>query len=103
MSFLYLKTVLTVPGLPPFIHIAELEPIDAGLCRTERMLELSADQAVTGAYRRAPAALHNFATPPQQTLPHPDHWGDLDGISATSVTQSEFETLWLEAEQKFDL
>ncbi|AKK04342.1 hypothetical protein [Corynebacterium epidermidicanis] len=102
-DFLYIKTTMDIPGAPAVVHIAELEPLDGQLCRPLRMVELGAGEQVQGAYRRHPVALHNFATTPQDEIVHPDHWGELDGISASSMTAAEFETLWLEAEQKFQL
>lgn len=96
---IYLKTILEVPGLAPMSHIAELEVIDSRTCRPLRMLELH-DATVAGAFRRTPALSHNFTAPPQDLIPHPDHWGDID-LAHERVEQSEFEALWLEAEQKF--
>lgn len=98
MTYLYVKTTMQVSGLAPIVHLAELEPVPgAPLCRPARMLEVAADGAVTGAYRRTPELTVGMSSPPQQLIPHPDSWGDLPDIASERISATEFDALWLEA------
>ncbi|MEJ5928497.1 hypothetical protein WG915_07690 [Corynebacterium sp. H128] len=105
---IHVKTTLRVPGVAVVIHLAELEPLEGSpLCRPVRLLEATAEGSITGAFRRAsaqhPAACVNMSSPPQQLIPHPDSWGQLEDIETEMISAEEFAALWLEAEAKLPL
>lgn len=102
MSLIYVKTVMSVPGVAEMVHLAELEHAEGSpLCTPSRMLEATGEGQITGAFRRTPALSHGMSTPPQQIIPHPDTWGDLPDITNEPLTAEEFEAQWQRAMEIF--
>ncbi len=78
---IYVRTDLTVEGLGQVIHVAELEEAGAQ-CQMLRLIELAPDETVAATSR------------PDRAVPHPDTYGNYEGITASYLTAAEFEALW---------
>ena len=81
------------------LNIAELEEISAHECTMVRMIELDPAETITGIY--TDGRVIGQANQPLGTVPHPSTYGQLDGITASRLTEAEFEGLWEEARAKF--
>ncbi len=81
------------------LNIAELEEISPAECTMVRMIELDPAESITGIYYDG--RVIGQANPPMATVPHPDTYGELPGITATRIKADEFESLWAEAQAKF--
>ena len=96
---IYVRTTLTVPGAGSVVNIAELADIDGTSCHMIRMIELTPDYAITGAFARG--KIVGQANQPLETIPHPDTYDQFEGIEAEMLTADRFEGLWAEARAKF--
>lgn len=81
------------------LNIAELEEVSARECTMVRMMELDPSERITGIY--VDGRVIGQANPPMATVPHPDAYDELEGITATRLDSDEFEALWAEAQAKF--
>lgn len=81
------------------LNIAELEEISTRECTMVRMIELDPAERITGIY--VDGQVIGQANPPMATVPHPNTYDALEGITATRLAESEFEALWAEAQAKF--
>ncbi|WP_342318722.1 hypothetical protein [Corynebacterium mayonis] len=96
----YVRIHYTVPDLGgELLNIAELEEVSPGTCTMVRMIELDPAERITGAY--ADGRVVGQANEPTSSVPHPDSYGQFDGINATRLTAEEFEGLWVKARAKF--
>ncbi|ADK29884.1 hypothetical protein [Corynebacterium pseudotuberculosis] len=98
-SYLYVQTLMSIPGVGTSNHIAELEPINATECLLHRLLEVDPANAVCGAARGKTVV--GMAAPPHSTVPHPESYADFPDIEASYLSSEEFEALWSEAVAKF--
>ncbi len=96
---LFVRTTLTIPGAGSVVNIAELVELNPHECRMVRMIELTPDHAITGAFI-AGRVIGN-ANRPLDTVPHPDTYDQFEGIEAENITADHFEGLWEEARAKF--
>lgn len=78
------------------LNIAELEELSPTECTMVRMIELDPSETITGIY--ADGRVIGQANMPMGTVPHPDSYDSFDGITATRLTEEEFEGLWAEAQ-----
>ncbi|QPK83247.1 hypothetical protein G7Y29_10580 [Corynebacterium qintianiae] len=83
------------------LNIAELEDVTEVECTMLRMIELDPAETITGIY--AEGRVVGRANTPMGTVPHPDSYGQFDGITATRISRDEFEGLWQEALHKLGL
>lgn len=81
------------------LNIAELEEISPTQCTMVRMIELDPNESITGAY--AEGRIHGQANEPTPVVPHPDAYNQFEGITASTLTEEEFDGLWAEARAKF--
>lgn len=81
------------------LNIAELEELSPRECAMLRMIELDPAETITGIY--VDGRVIGQANQPMGTAPHPDTYAALDGITATRLSEEEFEALWAEAAAKF--
>ena len=81
------------------LNIAELEEVSARECTMLRMIELDPSEAITGIY--VDGRVIGQANQPMSTVPHPRTYDTMEGITATHLTEEEFEGLWSEARAKF--
>lgn len=81
------------------LNIAELEEVTARECTMVRMMELDPNERITGIY--VDGRVIGQANPPMATVPHPETYDELEGITATHLDADEFEALWAEAQAKF--
>lgn len=98
-SYLYVRTIMSIPGVGTSNHIAELEPTNATECRLHRLLEVDPTNSVCGAARDG--VVVGMAAPPQPTVPHPESYADFPDIETAYLSLEEFEALWSEAIEKF--
>ena len=98
---IYVRTTLTVPGAGSVVNVAELAELNDRECRMVRMIELTPDHVIMGAFIDGKIA--GQANEPLDTVPHPDTYDDFPDISAQYVDQSRFDALWSEATAKFGL
>ena len=80
-------------------NIAELEEVSVHECTMVRMIELDPAETITGIY--VDGQVRGQANQPLGTVPHPSTYDQLDGITASHLTEAEFEGLWEEARAKF--
>ena len=80
------------------LNIAELEEISAHECTMVRMLELDPAETITGIY--VDGRVIGQANQPMVTVPHPRTYDSMEGITATHLSEEEFEGLWSEARAK---
>lgn len=80
------------------LNIAELEEISAHECTMVRMLELDPAETITGIY--VDGRVIGQANQPMVTVPHPRTYDSMEGITATHLSEEEFEGLWSEAQAK---
>lgn len=96
----YVRIHYQVPELGgELLNIAELDEISAAECAMLRMIELDPAESITGIF--VDGRVIGQANRPLGTVPHPRTYGQLEGITATHLTQDEFEGLWQEARAKF--
>lgn len=95
MSKIYVRTELSVPGAEPMVHTAEVEEIDSKTARMVRLVQQTAEFAVTGAW--VEGTPHGEVAVPGSTVPHPDTYSDYPDLKATRLDAKEFEALWAEA------
>lgn len=79
---LYVKTVLSVPGVGELVHFAELHARSPRECTLVRLVEANA------------AGEPQRATEPGSVVPHPDTYGAYPGLAATAISTEDFEALW---------
>ena len=96
---LFVRTTLTIPGAGSVVNIAELVELSPHECRMVRMIELTPDHAIVGAF--IDGRVIGNANRPLDTVPHPDTYDQFEGIEAERVTADHFEGLWAEARAKF--
>ena len=96
---LYIRTDLTVPEAGSLISIADLIELDGSSCRVARMIELDGSETIKGAYLEGRAV--GQINTPQDTVPHPNTYGDFPDISYRTLSEEEYEALWTEATTKF--
>ena len=80
------------------LNIAELEEISAHECTMVRMIELDPAETITGIY--VDGQVIGQANQPMRTVPHPRTYDSMEGITATHLSEDEFEGLWSEAQAK---
>ena len=80
------------------LNIAELEEVSAHECTMVRMIELDPSETITGIY--VDGRVIGQANKPMGTVPHPRTYDAMEGITATHLTEEEFEGLWSEAQAK---
>ena len=80
------------------LNIAELEEISAHECTMVRMIELDPAETITGIY--VDGQVIGQANQPMGTVPHPRTYDSMEGITATHLSEDEFEGLWSEAQAK---
>ena len=80
------------------LNIAELEEVSAHECTMIRMIELDPAETITGIY--ADGRVIGQANQPMGTVPHPRTYDSMEGITATHLSEEEFEGLWSEAQAK---
>nr|WP_228496321.1 MULTISPECIES: hypothetical protein [Corynebacterium] len=80
------------------LNIAELEEISAHECTMVRMIELDPAETITGIY--VDGRVIGQANQPMGTVPHPRTYDSMEGITATHLSEEEFEGLWSEAQAK---
>ena len=80
------------------LNIAELEEISAHECTMVRMIELDPAETITGIY--VDGNVIGQANQPMGTVPHPRSYDPMEGITATHLSEEEFEGLWSEAQAK---
>lgn len=80
------------------LNIAELEEVSAHECTMVRMIELDPSETITGIY--VDGRVIGQANMPMGTVPHPRTYDAMEGITATHLTEAEFEGLWSEAQAK---
>ena len=96
----FVRIQYSVPELGgELLNIAELEEVSAHECTMVRMIELDPSETITGIY--VDGRVIGQANQPLGTVPHPDTYDQLDGITATRLSAPEFEGLWEEARAKF--
>lgn len=96
----YVRIHYLVPELgAELINIAELEELSSRECTMVRMIELDPAETITGIYTGG--RVIGQANQPLGTVPHPSTYGQLDGITASRLTEAEFEGLWEEARARF--
>lgn len=64
-----------------------------------RMIELDPSETITGIY--VDGEVLGQANRPMSTVPHPRTYDAMEGITATHLTEAEFEGLWSEARAVF--
>ncbi|MDO5032210.1 hypothetical protein [Corynebacterium sp.] len=94
-THLYVRTTMTIPGVGTAIHVAELEELGPQACAMQRMIALAPNDAIMGA--ATPTTSVGNADIPQKQVPHPDTYGDFEGIEAERISAEDFHTLWSEA------
>ena len=80
------------------LNIAELEEISVHECTMVRMIELDPAETITGIY--VDGRVIGQANQPMGTVPHPRTYDSMEGITATHLSEEEFEGLWSEAQAK---
>lgn len=96
----FIRLHYSVPELGgELLNIAELEEVSATECTMVRMIELDPNETITGIY--ADGTVIGQANEPMGTVPHPDMYAQFEGITATRLSEAEFEGLWEEARAKF--
>lgn len=96
----FVRIQYSVPELGgELLNIAELEEVSAHECTMLRMIELNPNEAITGIY--VDGRVIGQANQPMSTVPHPRTYDTMEGITATRLTEEEFEGLWSEARAKF--
>ena len=96
----FVRIQYSVPELGgELLNIAELEEVSAHECTMLRMIELDPSEAITGIY--VDGRVIGQANQPMSTVPHPRTYDTMEGITATHLTEEEFEGLWSEARAKF--
>ncbi|NOM65171.1 hypothetical protein EU799_05855 [Corynebacterium silvaticum] len=98
-SYLYVRTLMSIPGVGTSNHIAELEPTSTTECRLHRLLEVDPSNSVCGAAHGGTVV--GMAAPPQNTVPHPESYANFPDIETAYLSSEEFESLWAEARAKF--
>lgn len=96
---IFVRTTLTIPGAGSVVNIAELTELSAQECRMERMIELTPDHSIAGAF--IDGRVIGQANRPLDTVPHPNTYDQFEGIEAEHITADHFEGLWAEAKAKF--
>ena len=81
------------------LNIAELEEVSAQECTMIRMIELDPAETITGIY--VDGRVIGQANQPMGTVPHPRTYDSMEGITATHLSEEEFEGLWSEARAIF--
>lgn len=93
---LYVRLDIEFDGVQGPSHIAELHPVDSGeFCRIGRLLELLDGKAISGGIYGDNVV--NMTAVPSRIVPHPDSYGEYEGVVATPMTRDEFEAFWNEA------
>ena len=96
---LFVRIHYTVPELGgELLNIAELEEVSARECTMIRMIELDPAETITGIY--VDGRVIGQANQPMGTVPHPRTYDSMEGITATHLSEEEFEGLWSEAQAK---
>ena len=96
----YVRIHYSVPELGgELLNIAELKEVSPQACTMVRMIELDPAETITGIY--VDGHVIGQANQPMGTVPHPRTYDALEGITATHLSQEEFEGLWSEARAKF--
>ena len=96
----FVRIQYSVPELGgELLNIAELEEVSARECTMVRMSELDPSEAITGIY--VDGRVIGQANQPMSTVPHPRTYDTMEGITATHLSEEEFEGLWSEARAKF--
>jgi len=80
------------------LNIAELEEISDHECTMVRMIELDPAETITGIY--VDGRVIGQANQPMGTVPHPRTYDSMEDITATHLSEEEFEGLWSEAQAK---
>ena len=80
------------------LNIAELEEISVHECTMVGMIELYPAETITGIY--VDGRVIGQANQPMGTVPHPRTYDSMEGITATHLSEEEFEGLWSEAQAK---
>lgn len=96
---IFVRTTLTVPGAGSVVNAAELAEISPHECRMVRMIELTPDHTIMGAF--IDGRVVGQANQPLDTVPHPDTYDQFEGIEAEALSAEHFEGLWAEARAKF--
>ncbi|AKK12176.1 hypothetical protein [Corynebacterium uterequi] len=92
---LFVKTTLTIPGAGAATHVAELIERDASSCTMHRLLELTPDGTIVGAFTQGRTAGETIV--PVDVVPHPDTYDSFPGMAAERVTEDQFDALWEQA------
>ena len=87
----YVRITINDPDLPAPITVAELEEIDGERCTMVRMVEMN-EQEITGYVEDG--VVHGNANKPLDVVPHPDLYDTFPDVTATAMTEAEFEALW---------
>lgn len=96
---IYVRTTLTVLGAGSVVNVAELAELNDHECRMVRMIELTPDHVIMGAFIDGKIA--GQANEPLDTVPHPDTYDQYEGLEAERLPAETFEGLWAEARAKF--
>ena len=95
----YVRIHYQVPELGgELLNIAELEEISSDRCTMVRMIELDPNETITGVYTEG--RVIGQANQPMGTVPHPRTYDSMEDITATHLSEEEFEGLWSEAQAK---
>ncbi|AIG64881.1 hypothetical protein CATYP_10380 [Corynebacterium atypicum] len=91
MRTLYTRTDLTVPGAGTLTHLAQLEEINQTQARMVRLIQVEAGTP-TGTWENGTS--RGVVTVPQTEVPHPDTYGEFEGLDAQALTAEQFEAAW---------
>ncbi|WP_146128903.1 hypothetical protein [Corynebacterium sp. 13CS0277] len=93
---MYVRLDTVVDGMAGPAHVAEVVPLPEGPnCTFQRYIEMADGQSITGGKNGGRSV--NLMAEPMDVVPHPDTYGDFEGINVTPLTAEEFEALWQEA------
>lgn len=90
----FIKIELKDPDVIAPVSIAEMEELDSQSCRVLRLIEQQGDD-FPGFIDHG--KVHGDPALPLDTVPHPDSYDDFPDVTATRLSEEEFEVLWLRA------